>query len=61
VIVCPACNLRKAKLPYAKWIERAEPQHRGRVAALWNERDGHLALEGLQLPQPGARLAMQCN
>jgi len=60
VIVCPDCNLRKAKLPYAKWIERAEPQHRGWVATLWEERYGHLALESLLLPYPGARLAMQC-
>jgi 5-methylcytosine-specific restriction endonuclease McrA len=38
VIVCPDCNARKARLDYAEWIERAEPQHRPRVVALFLER-----------------------
>jgi 5-methylcytosine-specific restriction endonuclease McrA len=35
VIACPRCNGRKAKLTYAQWIDRIEPEHRARVAALW--------------------------
>jgi 5-methylcytosine-specific restriction endonuclease McrA len=38
VIVCPPCNGRKATLSYAEWIDRIEPQHRARVAALYGER-----------------------
>lgn len=35
VIVCRPCNARKASLTYEQWIERAEPEHRGRVQRLW--------------------------
>jgi hypothetical protein len=38
VIVCPDCNARKARLDYAEWIERVEPEHRARVVALYLER-----------------------
>jgi len=43
VIVCPDCNARKARLDYAEWIERAEPQHRARVIALYLERFARIA------------------
>lgn len=43
VIVCPRCNGRKAKLSYAQWIDRIEPEHRARVVALWVARFGELA------------------
>jgi 5-methylcytosine-specific restriction endonuclease McrA len=35
VIVCRPCNARKASLTYEQWIERVDPQHRGRVQRLW--------------------------
>ena len=35
VIVCRPCNARKASLTYEQWIERVEPEHRGRVQRLW--------------------------
>src|SRR5581483_9472558 len=38
VIVCPDCNARKARLSYAEWVERVEPQHRGRVVELYRMR-----------------------
>lgn len=38
VIVCPDCNARKACLSYAEWMERIEPEHRARVAALYQMR-----------------------
>ena len=34
VIVCSPCNGRKASLTYEQWIERVEPEHRGRVISL---------------------------
>ena len=43
VIVCPDCNARKARLDYAEWIERAEPQHRPRIVALYMERFARIA------------------
>ncbi len=38
VICCRLCNARKARLSYAEWIERIEPQHRARVVALYRMR-----------------------
>jgi 5-methylcytosine-specific restriction endonuclease McrA len=38
VICCRRCNARKARLSYAEWIERIEPEHRTRVAALYRMR-----------------------
>lgn len=38
VIVCPTCNGRKATLSYAEWVDRIEPLHQARVAALYRER-----------------------
>jgi 5-methylcytosine-specific restriction endonuclease McrA len=35
VIVCRPCNARKASLTYEQWIERVQPEHRGRVQGLW--------------------------
>jgi 5-methylcytosine-specific restriction endonuclease McrA len=35
VIVCRLCNARKASLTYEQWIDRVEPEHRGRVQRLW--------------------------
>lgn len=43
VIVCPDCNARKARLDYAEWIVRVEPQHRARVVALFLERFSRIA------------------
>lgn len=40
VIVCRRCNGRKARLTYGQWLDRIEPQHRGRAVALFNERYG---------------------
>ena len=41
VIVCRPCNARKASLTYEQWIERVEPEHRGRVQRLWIVRHPH--------------------
>jgi hypothetical protein len=43
VIVCPACNGKKANLSYTEWIERVGPEHRERVVALFEQRYGVLA------------------
>jgi 5-methylcytosine-specific restriction endonuclease McrA len=48
VIVCRPCNARKASLTYEQWIDRVEPEHRGRVQRLWIAR--HPALDRA-LPQ----------
>jgi len=40
VIVCRRCNGRKARLTYAEWLDRIEPAHRRRVAALFSQRYG---------------------
>ncbi len=40
VIVCRRCNGRKARLTYEQWLDRIEPQHRGRALALFNMRYG---------------------
>ncbi len=46
VIACPLCNGRKAKLTYAQWTDRIEPEHRARVVALWMARFGELETAG---------------
>lgn len=38
VIVCRRCNGRKARLTYAQWLDRVEPQHLERAVALFHER-----------------------
>ena len=40
VIVCRRCNGRKARLTYAEWLDRIEPEHRARAAALFYLRYG---------------------
>ena len=40
VIVCRRCNGRKARLTYAQWLDRIEPKHLERAAALLDERYG---------------------
>ena len=40
VICCRLCNARKASLPYQEWVERIEPEHRGRVGDLYELRYG---------------------
>ena len=40
VVVCRRCNGRKARLTYAEWLDRIEPAHRRRVAALFSQRYG---------------------
>jgi 5-methylcytosine-specific restriction endonuclease McrA len=40
VIVCRRCNGRKARLTYAQWLDRVDPQHLERAVALFQERYG---------------------
>ncbi len=63
VIVCPDCNARKARLSYAEWVERVEPQHRGRVVEfVSNAVRGQGSLKSMRHPHfdavvPSSRLA----
>ncbi len=43
LIVCPACNGRKARLSFGEWLDRIDPRHRNRTLALNYERYGDAA------------------